>query len=73
MAFLTPPPLPRLGGKVTAQQEEGEAERDDADGPKEHAGREGGGDAGGTDSLIGELVNWLIGELVDWLIEQLGR
>lgn len=34
MAFPTPPPLPRLGAEVTAQQEQEDTERRDADNPK---------------------------------------
>jgi hypothetical protein len=34
VAFPTPPPLPRLGAEVTAQQEQEDTERGDADDPK---------------------------------------
>jgi hypothetical protein len=34
VAFPTPPPLPRLGAEVTAQQEQEDSERGDADDPK---------------------------------------
>ena len=34
VAFPTPPPLPRLGVEVTAQQEQKNTERGDADDPK---------------------------------------
>ena len=34
VAFPTPPPLPRLGAEVTAQQEQEDTERGDADEPK---------------------------------------
>ena len=34
VAFPTPPPFPRLGAEVTAQQEQEDSERGDADDPK---------------------------------------
>jgi len=34
VAFPTPPPIPRLGAEVTAQQEQEDTERGDANDPK---------------------------------------